>query len=258
MPGNSQVLSFHSEAMERERHDHLFQARVAEQAERYQEVIEAMKKLAELNVELTVEERNLIRIGYKNVIGARRASWQALSSFEKEEEAKGSRKNVKGIKDYKRVVEVELSNICNDMLAVIDEHLLPHSQVTESIVFYYKLKGDYYRYLAEIKTGEDRKDAADQSLEAYETATSIADSDLVPTHPFRLGLALNHSVLYYEILNSPKRACSMARQAFNYALSEHDTLSEEFCKDSNQIMELLRDNIALWSQDLPDERCQQS
>ncbi|XP_057973804.1 14-3-3 protein 7-like [Malania oleifera] len=244
--------------MERERYEHLFRARVAEQAERYRELIEAMKKLAELNVELTAEERNLMCGGYKNLIGARRASWQILSSMEHEEEAKRSEKNVKVIKDYRQRVEDELSMICNDILSVIDNHLLPSSKMAESIVFYYTLKGNYYRYLAEFKTGEDRKEAVDQSLKAYETATSTADSDLSPTHPFRLGLALNHSVFYHEILNSPKRACSMARQAFNYALSERDPLCEEFYEDSNQIMELLRDNIALWSQYLPDERCGQS
>nr|KJB59036.1 hypothetical protein B456_009G236300 [Gossypium raimondii]KJB59038.1 hypothetical protein B456_009G236300 [Gossypium raimondii] len=191
--------------MEKEREQQVYLARLAEQAERYDEMVEAMKSVAKLDVELTVEERNLLSVGYKNVIGARRASWRILSSIEQKEEAKGNEQNVKRIKDYRQRVEDELSKICNDILSVIDKHLIPSSSTGESTVFYYKMKGDYFRYLAEFKAGDDRKEAADQSLKAYEAATSTASSDLPPTHPIRLGLALNFSVFYYEILNSPER-----------------------------------------------------
>ena len=75
-------------------------------------------------------------------------------------------------------------------------------------------KGDYHRYLAEFATGDKRKDSADKSLEAYKAASDVAVTELPPTHPIRLGLALNFSVFYYEILNSPDRACHLAKQAF--------------------------------------------
>ncbi|KAH7651800.1 14-3-3 protein [Dioscorea alata] len=114
-------------------------------------------------------------------------------------------------------------------------------------------KGDYYRYLAEFKSGAERKEVADQSLKAYETASSTAEADLSPTHPIRLGLALNFSVFYYEIMNSPERACHLAKQAFDEAISELDTLSEESYKDSTLIMQLLRDNLTLWTSDIIDD-----
>ena len=98
-----------------------------------------MKKVANLDVELTVEERNLLSVGYKNVIGARRASWRILSSIEQKEEAKGNEVNAKRIKEYRQKVESELANICNDVMSVIDEHLIPSSGVGESSVFYYKM-----------------------------------------------------------------------------------------------------------------------
>ncbi|OIV99179.1 hypothetical protein TanjilG_19675 [Lupinus angustifolius] len=216
-------------------------------------MVEAMKNVANLDVELTVEERNLLSVAYKNVIGARRASWRILSSIEQKEESKGNEVHVKRINEYRQKVETELSSICNDVMRVIDEHLIPSAAPGDSTVFYYKMKGDYYRYLAEFKAGTEKKEAADQSLKAYESATTAAGADLPPTHPIRLGLALNYSVFYYEIMNSPERACHLAKQAFDEAISELDTLSEESYKDSTLIMQLLRDNLTLWTSDIPEE-----
>ncbi|XP_026406907.1 14-3-3-like protein D isoform X2 [Papaver somniferum] len=240
-------------AAPKHRETSVYIAKLAEQAERYDEMVESMKNVAKLDVELTVEERNLLSVGYKNVIGARRASWRILSSIEQKEEGKGNELNVKRIKEYRQKVESELTKICDDIMAVIDEHLIPSSAAGESTVFYYKMKGDYYRYLAEFKSGNDRKEAADQSLKAYELASTAAEADLSPTHPIRLGLALNFSVFYYEIMNSPERACHLAKQAFDEAISELDTLSEESYKDSTLIMQLLRDNLTLWTSDIPED-----
>jgi 14-3-3 protein epsilon len=83
----------------------------------------------------------------------------------------------------------------------------------------YNRKGDYHRYLAEFAMGDTRKDSSDKSLEAYKSASDIAVTDLAPTHPIRLGLALNFSVFYYEILNSPDQACHLAKQAFDDAIA---------------------------------------
>nr|GMD91528.1 14-3-3 protein 9 [Ipomoea batatas] len=151
-----------------ERDNFVYVAKLAEQAERYDEMVDAMKSVAKIGVELTVEERNLLSVGYKNVVGARRASWRILSSIEQKEESRGNEQNVKRIKEYRQKVETELTNICGDIMTVIDEHLIPASTAGESTVFYYKMKGDYYRYLAEFKTGNDKKEVADLSLKAYE------------------------------------------------------------------------------------------
>lgn len=101
-------------------------------------------------------------------------------------------------------------------------------------------------------TDSERKESSDQSLLAYKTATDIA-AGLPPTHPIRLGLALNFSVFYYEILNSSERACKLAKAAFDDAIAELDTLSEDSYKDSTLIMQLLRDNLTLWTQEMPNE-----
>ncbi|KAF9933772.1 14-3-3 protein [Linnemannia zychae] len=234
------------------REDHVYLAKLAEQAERYEEMVKNMKDVASVGKELSVEERNLLSVAYKNVIGARRASWRIVSSIEQKEESKGSTAHVSMIKTYRAKIEEELADICNDILNVLADHLIPNAQLGESKVFYHKMKGDYYRYLAEFAVGDVRKDAADKSLDAYKQASDVAITELPPTHPIRLGLALNFSVFYYEILNSPDRACHLAKQAFDDAIAELDTLSEESYKDSTLIMQLLRDNLTLWTSDMQD------
>lgn len=124
-----------------------------------------MKAVAALQVELTVEERNLLSVAYKNVVGSRRASWRIVTSIEQKEESKGNEAHVKLIKGYRTKIETELANICLDVLAVLDKYLIPAANSQESKVFYYKMRGDYYRYLAEFKAPEDRNETAQKSLE---------------------------------------------------------------------------------------------
>jgi 14-3-3 protein epsilon len=299
----------------------VFKAKMAEQAERFDEMVSYMKEVSKQTQELTVEERNLLSVAYKNVIGSRRASWRIVHSIAQKinqdiignnnnntnnnnktndndntnnNDNNGSKSNSRAnstnvatngagsisntggidthynrtraniisttdkdkdirceyiIKDYKTKIENELVDICSDILGVIDENLIPNSESAEAKVFYYKMKGDYHRYLAEFQTGSSQKTCASSAFEAYNAASAIATTDLQPTHPIRLGLALNFSVFYYEILSDPNHACAVAKKAFDNAIAELDTLNEESYKDSTLIMQLLRDNLTLWTSD---------
>eukprot|EP00923_Selenidium_pygospionis_P019605 GHVN01034238.1.p2 GENE.GHVN01034238.1~~GHVN01034238.1.p2 ORF type:complete len:174 (+),score=18.85 GHVN01034238.1:303-824(+) len=151
--------------------------------------------------------------------------------------------------DYRTKVESELNKICTDILDLLEEHLIKNATSSESRVFYFKMKGDYFRYISEFSPEGQKEEPAKKAQEAYETATEIAAQELSPTHPIRLGLALNFSVFYYEIMNNPEQACKMAQQAFDDAISELDNVSEESYKDSTLIMQLLRDNLTLWTSD---------
>ena len=130
-------------------------------------MVENMKVVASADVELTVEERNLLSVAYKNVIGARRASWRIVTSIEQKEESKGNEGQVTLIKEYRQKIEAELAKICDDILDVLDKHLIKSAQSGESKVFYHKMKGDYHRYLAEFASGNKRKVAATAAHEAY-------------------------------------------------------------------------------------------
>lgn len=236
-----------------ERDDKVYMAKIAEQAERYDEMVKFMKQVVEANEGLSVEERNLLSVAYKNVIGARRASWRIISSIEQKEETKGNDAHVSQVKAYKKKIEQELYDICDDVLGLLSKHLIPNSEAGEAKVFYCKMQGDYYRYIAEYASGETRQTAANSAHEAYQNATTVAEVELATTHPIRLGLALNFSVFYYEIFSSPDRACQLAKDAFDNSIAELDNLNEESYKDSTLIMQLLRDNLTLWTSEIQQE-----
>jgi len=241
------------------REDCVYHARLAEQAERYDDMVLYMKAVAKGDTELSVEERNLLSVAYKNVIGARRASWRVLTQIESKEKLKGDDGKVKKVAEYRKKVEDELDNVCDEILNIITNFLIPQAEKMksgidkgESQVFYYKMSGDYHRYLAEFKNDENRRDCAESALDAYTEAQRIAedqDEGLAPTHPIRLGLALNLSVFYYEILAEQEQACELAKKAFDSAIAELDSLQEESYKDATLIMQLLRDNLTLWTSD---------
>jgi hypothetical protein len=118
------------------------------------------------------------------------------------------------------------------------------------------MKGDYYRYKAEVAKAADKADVVAESQKAYQEALKIAQEKMQPTHPIRLGLALNYSVFFYEIINAPDRACQLAKQAFDDAIAELDTLNEDSYKDSTLIMQLLRDNLTLWTSEGKDDEAE--
>merc|ERR1712244_137942 len=132
-------------------------------------------------------------------------------------------------------VETELQKICDTILGLLDGNLIGKASTGESKVFYHKMKADYYRYIAEFSDGDAKSKAAEKALAV--------------THPIRLGLALNYSVFQYEVLQNPDEACKMARTAFEDAIAELDNVQEDSYKDSTLIMQLLRDNLTLWTSD---------
>ncbi|XP_028855726.1 14-3-3 protein gamma-1 isoform X6 [Denticeps clupeoides] len=156
---------------------------------------------------------------------------------------------------YREKIEKELEAVCQDVLNLLDNFLIKNCSDTqhESKVFYLKMKGDYYRYLAEVATGEKRAAVVESSEKSYNEAHEISKEHMQPTHPIRLGLALNYSVFYYEIQNAPEQACHLAKSAFDDAIAELDTLNEDSYKDSTLIMQLLRDNLTLWTSDQQDD-----
>lgn len=142
---------------------------------------------------------------------------------------------------------------CKRILKLVDEHLLPNVKSIEAKVFYLKMRGDYNRYLCEFG---DNNQCVESARSSYEEADNLARNNLASTNPIRLGLHLNISVYYYEILNKHERAIELANRAFEDAIANIDNVNEENYKDCTTIMQLLRDNITLWSSEHQDDSYQ--
>merc|ERR1711943_69447 len=142
-----------------------------------------MKVVGLSNTELSVEERNLLSVAYKNAVGSRRAAWRIISSVKDKETSKGNTENAGWAEEYKTAVEGELSKICNEIIGLLDGKLIATANDADGKVFYQKMKADYYRYIAEFSAGA-AKDSASQSADAaYGEALKVASADLATTHP---------------------------------------------------------------------------
>jgi len=238
--------------MSTNREKEVYFAKLAEQAERYDEMADHMKEVGKVDTELSVEERNLLSVAYKNAVGSRRAAWRIITSVHQKEMTKQNESQSQWAKEYCVKVEGELQNICDTILNLLgtkESGLIKKADKGESKVFYQKMKADYYRYIAEFRDGDLKSEAAENARKSYEEAQTVAEKELVVTHPIRLGLALNYSVFQYEVLSNPDEACKMARTAFEDAIAELDNVAEDSYKDSTLIMQLLRDNLTLWTSD---------
>jgi 14-3-3 protein epsilon len=130
------------------RDKNVYLAKLADQAERYEEMAEYMTAVSNEAQELSVEERNLLSVAYKNAVGSRRAAWRMINSVEGKEKLKNNTELAEAAGQYRAKVEKELHEICNNILKLLDKTLIPASKNGESKVFYCKMKGDYYRYVA--------------------------------------------------------------------------------------------------------------
>ena len=149
-------------------------------------------------------------------------------------------------KRYKKVIEDELISICREVYEITTKLLIPSATEPIAVVFYKKLLADYYRYMAEVRTGEDKKQCGLAAEREYHQAFEIANKSLPATDSIRLNLALNYSVFLFEIMKKKLEACHLAKSAFDDAILELDSVAEETYREATLIMQLLRDNLTLW------------
>jgi 14-3-3 protein epsilon len=170
---------------------------------RLDEMVDHMKAVAQQPQELTVEERNLLSVGFKNLIGGKRTAIRTISAIEQNPKYS---KFGGALSAYKKKIEGELQKDCQNIINMINNDAMKSLSDAEGKAFFLKMVGDYYRYMAESAQAEVLTQARDGALEHYKKADTAA-KELQACNPIKLGLALNFSVFYYEVMQDNKLAC---------------------------------------------------
>ena len=231
-------------------------AHLAEKARRFDDMVAFCSELVfrsrEEKDKLTTEERNLFSVSLRGAVGERRRSLRLLNAAVRSRRRRhlpqlDSEEGSRLASEYQdKVVMKELIELCNRAITMIKEYLLDQAHVAESEAFYFKMLGDYERYLAEFLQGRTQYEAEQDALYHYELAEKAASS-LPDDNPIKLGLALNLSIFCDEILKDRPRALEIARSTLERAsgLEEH---SEHVEEDAKLALQLLKDNIEFWEE----------
>ncbi len=221
-------------------------ARVAEQAERFDDMVDFLRPiLKEKGGDFSVEERNLLSVGFKNLIGGKRTAIRTISAIEQNPKYA---KFGGALGQYKKKIEGELQKDCQNIINMIKQDAMKSLADPEGKAFFLKMVGDYYRYMAESAQGDVLTTAREGALEHYKQADA-AGKDLPACNPIKLGLALNFSVFYYEVMQDNKHACQLAETALQDAMNKIDDVDEETFRDAKSIIELLKENLTLWKEE---------
>jgi 14-3-3 protein epsilon len=226
----------------------VYLAMLAEQCNRFEEMTEFLEDfLKSREKDLNSDERNLLSIAYKNSVSSRRSALRTIMAYELKEKKKDSSAFLPYIQEYKKKVEAELTKMSYNIINTIDNELLKRAEDAEANVFYLKMKGDYNRYIAEYAQGELKQQVADAALEAYKSASESAKG-LSSVHPISLGLALNFSVFYYEVMSDHETACKIAQDTLDSASKDLSNMDEddESNRDAMAIVSLLKENLEMW------------
>jgi hypothetical protein len=222
----------------------IFLARVAEQAERFDDMVNFLKPVLDAKAgDVTSDERNLLSVAFKNLISSKRTAWRTISAIEQNPKYG---KFGESLAQYKKKIEDALYKDCEMIIDLIKTKVLSKTVENEAKAFFVKMVGDYYRYIAETAQGEKLEEVKQAALKAYTEANAIT---LPPCNPIKLGLALNFSVFYYEVIKDHKKACALAEESLQSALDKIDELGEEDFRDAKSIIELLKENLTLWKEE---------
>lgn len=227
--------------------EQIFMARVAEQSERFRDMVNFLKPvIKEKGSALTSDERNLLSVAFKNLVSQQRTAIRTISAIEQNQKYQ---KFAPHMADYKKKIEEELYKNCDEIINLIKTEVLTKSAEDEPRAFFLKMIGDYCRYIAESAKDARLETTKTDALKAYEEASQVAEKSLNPCNSIRLGLALNFSVFYYEVMQNVGKACELGDKALQDALDKLDDCDEETFRDAQSIIELLRENLNLWKEE---------
>jgi len=225
--------------------DIIYNTYLAKEMGKYDEMTQYMRKYALCCYILTIEERNLLLTSYNLAINTRRTSLKKLSGLEDTPEAK---KFVHLHKEYRHKLRREVDDFVKEIIDLLDSVLITSAPDVESMVFYAKMKGDYYRYQVDFQSSSDaRKETRNLALSAYKEATKLSHQ-LEACHVTCIGLALNFSVFYYKTLDDVYSAKRIGKKSLNQAryCDEYKALAPTEKLEVDKILNLLSQNLKIW------------
>ena len=230
--------------------EYIFLARVAEQAERFPDMVDYLGQAidAKKGEDFTIDERNLLSVGFKNLIGSQRGAIRTIGAIEQNPKYQ---KFNDALSKYKTKIETELYSQCMRIVDMVKSKCLGLASDDESKAFFQKMIGDYYRYVAESASEDKLEEVKNGALDGYSKASELTKG-LNACNPITLGLALNFSVFHYEVMNNHKMACELGEKALTEALEKIDDVDEETFRDAKSIIELLKENLSLWKEEDAD------
>jgi 14-3-3 protein epsilon len=237
--------------MSTERDADLYMVQLLDQTDRYSDMVDLIKRVIASDPVLNSDQRSLLSISYKNIITARRNALRYLAGLLERDDTKASAYRLEQVIQIQNVILNELELYCQELIGLIDGTLLPAAAGdSDARLHYQKLKADFWRYISENKQGADRESAAAQARQAYDTALAIARADIPPYRPASLGLVLNYAVYLVEIAGERQEAIDLAKTTYEECALTIGNNSPDSASEAANVLQLLRDNVAVWSQGL--------
>lgn len=232
------------------RDEYIVLAKLYENTEKFPLMVEAINHFVALSPVLNQEERALLNSGFKNIIAKQRVAWRELANRERAEDK--NKKVCEYILELRKEVEKEIIVSADKVLSLLDKYLISNADNNETKVFYLKMKADFLRYKAEVTVDAEYEKNCKLSQQTYAEGYKLSES-LPIYNPIRLGLALNYSVLFYEVKLNKEDAVGIAKLAYNEAMKIIDELDKNKSKDTILIIQLLKENLGIWNNDNEEE-----
>lgn len=230
--------------MKNERELYMYMAHVYDQTDRHQETIDLITKAINLDPKLSIDEINLLSSSYKTIVTKHRNAIKTLEAISKYHDESANEEIIGEYDHIESMVVNDLVNICNNFIKTIDETLIPYETDIDAILFYYKLKADYLRYICEARKNDD--EIKDKCRETYEFAVHYAKENVPKYKPSFLGLMLNYSIFLVDVLGNKEKGIEIAQNAYDESLPFIDHNINDSFNEATMIIIMMNENIQKW------------
>jgi 14-3-3 protein epsilon len=224
---------------------------IACQANRFQEGLRLITESLKVNPRIGRSERQILASCFHRAVAGPRASLLVLNPEIEAAHKRGLVQVVERLRIPQKSFQDAIISFSNQFLEVIDVFLLLVATDAISLIFYTKLKGDYYRYLVEVKP-EDQGNVG-RAKSCYETAMRSVSDAIKVSDPIYLGLVLNYCVFQYEVLGLKDEAIERAETAFGEGSRGMDELDPAEYTEAAIVLQHLKDNLSIWREEKGDD-----